>query len=57
MAELKRASTEDILSCPKCGGQTMLIYIEENQVQSVKCAKCHDLVAYTEKLIRILDKI
>jgi len=34
----------------------MLIYIEENEVQSVKCANCHDLVAYTSELIRILDK-
>ena len=34
----------------------MFIYIEENGVQSVKCANCADLVAYTENLIRILDK-
>ena len=49
-------STEDVLSCSKCGGQAMLIYIEENEVQSVKCANCRDLVAYTSNLIRILDK-
>jgi hypothetical protein len=34
----------------------MLIYVEENQVQRVKCANCGDLVAYTSELIRILDK-
>ena len=34
----------------------MLIYIEENGVQRIKCASCNDLVGYTEKLIRILDK-
>ena len=34
----------------------MLIYIEENGVQSVKCASCDDLVAYTENLIRVLEK-
>jgi len=33
----------------------MVIYVEENEVQSVKCANCHDLVAYTKNLIRILD--
>jgi Zn ribbon nucleic-acid-binding protein len=46
----------DVLTCSKCGAKTMLIYIEENQVQRVKCASCGDLVAYTENLIRILDK-
>jgi uncharacterized metal-binding protein (TIGR02443 family) len=57
MDESKKArADDDILSCPKCSGKAMLIYIEENQVQSVKCASCHDLVAYTEKLIRVLDK-
>ena len=34
----------------------MLIYVEENEVQSVKCATCENLVAYTSNLIRILDK-
>ena len=34
----------------------MVIYVEENGVQSVKCGNCHDLVAYTENLIRILDQ-
>ena len=34
----------------------MFIYIEENEVQTVRCAKCRDLVAYTSKLIRILEK-
>lgn len=34
----------------------MLIYVEENEVQRSKCASCNDLVGYTEKLIRILDK-
>ena len=34
----------------------MLIYVEEDGVQSVKCASCGDLVAYTSELIRILDK-
>jgi LSD1 subclass zinc finger protein len=34
----------------------MLIYVEENGVQSVRCSSCNDLVAYTEKLIRILGK-
>lgn len=56
MDEAKKARLDDILSCPKCGGRAMLIYIEENEVQSVKCAACHDLVAYTEKLIRVLGQ-
>jgi len=47
---------DDVLTCAKCAGKTMLIYIEENGVQSIKCASCGDLVAYTENLIRILDK-
>ncbi len=34
----------------------MLIFIEEGGVQNVKCARCGDLVAYTENLIRILEK-
>jgi LSD1 subclass zinc finger protein len=46
----------EVLSCSKCGEKTMLIYIEEDGVQSVKCASCGDLVAYTSELIRILDK-
>ena len=46
----------DVLSCSKCGGKTMLIYVEEDGVQSVKCASCGDLVAYTSELIRILGK-
>ena len=33
----------------------MSIRIEENQVQSVRCATCKDLVAYTSDLIRVLD--
>jgi Zn ribbon nucleic-acid-binding protein len=49
-------SAGDILTCSKCGEKTMLIYVEENQVQRVKCARCGDLVAYTSELIRILDK-
>lgn len=44
------------MTCAKCGGKTMLVYIEENGVQSIKCSNCRDLVAYTEKSIRILDK-
>ena len=56
MAAAKADAAEDVLTCPKCGGKTMLIYIEENGVQSVKCARCGDLVAYTENLIRILEK-
>jgi hypothetical protein len=47
---------DDILACSKCGGKAMLIYIEQNGVQNVKCASCGDLVAYTENLIRLLDK-
>jgi|HubBroStandDraft_2_1064218.scaffolds.fasta_scaffold60101_1 hypothetical protein len=35
----------------------MLIYVEENEVQRIKCASCNDLVGYTEKLIRILNKV
>ena len=56
MNESKNVDADDILSCPKCGSQAMLIYIEENEVQNVRCASCHDLVAYTEKLIRVLAK-
>ena len=54
MAESKVTPSEDILICPKCGAQAMLVYIEENEVQSVKCANCRNLIGYTEKLIRIL---
>jgi transcription elongation factor Elf1 len=46
---------DDILVCPKCGAKAMVIYVEKNEVQSVKCANCHDLVAYTKNLFRILD--
>jgi LSD1 subclass zinc finger protein len=56
MPTVNADAAADVLSCPKCGGKTMLVYIEENGVQSIKCANCRDLVAYTEKLIRILDK-
>jgi hypothetical protein len=34
----------------------MSIHIEENEAQSVRCASCGDLVAYTSNLIRILQK-
>lgn len=47
---------DDVLTCSKCGAKTMLIFIEEGEVQRVKCASCYDLVAYTENLIRILGK-
>jgi Zn ribbon nucleic-acid-binding protein len=47
MDESKKARAEDILSCPRCGGKAMFIYIEENEVQSVRCASCNDLVGYT----------
>jgi uncharacterized metal-binding protein (TIGR02443 family) len=56
MAKAKDAPLDDILTCPKCRGKTMLIYVEENEVQNVKCANCGNLVAYSSKLIRILDK-
>jgi transcription elongation factor Elf1 len=56
MAMAKEEAAEDILTCPKCGAKAMSIYIEENEVQSVKCANCHDLVAYTSELIRFLPK-
>jgi len=56
MGEAKAVPVDDVLTCPKCGGKTMFIYIEENEVQTVRCAKCRDLVAYTSKLIRILEK-
>jgi hypothetical protein len=56
MAKAKAAPIDDILTCPKCGGKTMFIHIEENEVQSVKCARCGNPVAYTSKLIRILEK-
>jgi Zn ribbon nucleic-acid-binding protein len=54
MSIAKVDTADDVLSCPKCGAKTMEIYIEENEVQSVKCANCKVLVAYTEKLIRVL---
>lgn len=56
MATVRASAEDDVLTCPKCGGKTMFIYIEENGVQSVRCASCNDLVAYTSELIRILDK-
>ena len=34
----------------------MFIYIEEDEAQSIRCASCRNLVAYTSNLIRILDK-
>ncbi len=34
----------------------MSIHVEENEVQTVRCASCQDLVAYTSKLIRVLDE-
>ncbi len=34
----------------------MFIYVEENEVQNVKCASCGDLVAYTSELIRVLNQ-
>jgi Zn ribbon nucleic-acid-binding protein len=46
----------DVLTCSKCDGKAMFIYIEENQVQRAKCASCGDLVAYTSELIRLLGK-
>jgi transcription elongation factor Elf1 len=54
MSIAKVDTADDVLSCPKCGAKAMEIYIEENEVQSVKCANCKVLVAYTEKLIRVL---
>ena len=48
-------SSDDVLSCPKCGERTMLVYIEKNDAQTVKCASCLSLVAYTSNLIRVLD--
>ena len=47
-------AADDVLTCPKCGAKTMVIYVEEGGVQKVKCANCKDLVAYTENLIRVL---
>jgi Zn ribbon nucleic-acid-binding protein len=47
-------SAEDVLICPQCGGKAMFIYVEENDVQTVRCAACHCLVAYTSNLVRIL---
>jgi hypothetical protein len=34
----------------------MFIHIEEGESQSVRCASCRNLVAYTSNLIRILNK-
>ena len=56
MAKAKADPADDVLTCPKCGGKTMSIHIEENEVQTVRCATCRDLVAYTSGLIRILEK-
>jgi hypothetical protein len=47
---------DDVLTCPKCGGKTMFIRIEEDDVQSIRCASCQDLVAYTSELIRVFKK-
>jgi Zn ribbon nucleic-acid-binding protein len=47
-------SAEEVLTCPQCGGKTMLIYPEENEVQNIKCAGCGILVAFTSQLIRVL---
>ena len=47
---------DDILTCAKCGGRTMFVYVEDNGVQTEKCATCGNLVAYTSELIRVLDK-
>jgi len=47
---------DEVLTCPKCGGKTMRIHVEENEVQSIRCASCQNLVGYTSKLIRVLDK-
>jgi ssDNA-binding Zn-finger/Zn-ribbon topoisomerase 1 len=44
---------EDILTCPKCGGKMMNIYVDENETQRVRCAECRNLVGYTSKLIRV----
>jgi Zn ribbon nucleic-acid-binding protein len=55
MATTNLERADDILVCPKCGAKEMVIYVEENEAQSVKCANCHALVAYTKNLIRILD--
>jgi hypothetical protein len=52
----KTETADDILTCSKCGGRTMFVYVEENGVQTEKCASCGNLVAYTEKLIRVLEK-
>jgi transcription elongation factor Elf1 len=47
---------DEILTCPKCGGKTMSVHVEENEVQSIRCASCRHLVGYTSKLIRVLDE-
>ena len=56
MGEAQAVPADDVLTCSKCGGKTMFIYVEQNEVQTVRCASCGDLVAYTSKLIRILEK-
>ena len=56
MAKATDVPADEILTCSKCGGKAMLIYVEENEVQTVKCASCGDLVAYTSELIRIFAK-
>jgi DNA-directed RNA polymerase subunit RPC12/RpoP len=56
MDTVKVDSADDVLTCPRCGGKSMHIYIEEDESQSVRCASCSNLVAYTSKLIRVLDK-
>ncbi len=47
-------SAEDALTCANCGGKIMVIHLEENDVQKVRCAGCHSLVAFTSNLVRIL---
>jgi hypothetical protein len=47
---------DDLLTCPKCGGKTMSVHVEENEVQTIRCVSCRNLVAYTSKLIRVLDE-
>jgi hypothetical protein len=52
----KENPADDLLTCPKCGGKTMSVHVEENEVQSIRCASCRGLVGYTSKLIRVLDQ-
>jgi formate dehydrogenase maturation protein FdhE len=56
MDTAKVDSADDVLTCPRCGGKPMLVYIEQDEAQSVRCASCRNLVAYTSNLIRILNK-